>query len=326
MLIYVNFLELSVLSLIIPVYKNEASIPDLLSVISEMNKKLDGLFEAVFVVDGSPDRCYPILRELLPKQSFRSQLVLHSKNFGSFIAVRTGLEYGQGERFAVMAADLQEPPEMILEMNEVLLTPDTDVVIGTREGRKDPGLSSLFSNLFWSLYRRWVISDIPSGGVDMFACSRKFRDVLLTLEEKNSSLIAQVFWLGFNRKTVTYERQERRHGKSAWTFRKKLTYLMDSIFSFTDLPVRFLIYIGVTGSLLAGLLGMIVLLARLTGLIDVQGYSMTMITICFFSCLNLLGLGVVGSYAWRGYENSKQRPVSISVKADVFGENNETTP
>lgn len=314
------------LSLIIPVYKNEASIPGLLSVITDINNQLDGLFEAVFVVDGSPDRCYSLLRELLPKQSFRSQLVLHSKNFGSFIAVRTGLEYGQGERFAVMAADLQEPPEMIIEMNQTLMSPDTDVVIGTREGRKDPGLSRIFSNCFWSIYRRWVISDIPSGGVDMFACSKKFRDVLLTLEEKNSSLISQIFWLGFNRKTVTYQRQERRHGKSAWTFRKKFTYFMDSIFSFTDLPVRFLIYIGVTGSLLAALLGIVVLFARLTGLIDVQGYSMTMITICFFSCLNLLGLGIVGSYAWRGYENSKQRPISVKVKADIFGAKNDTLP
>lgn len=311
------------LSLIIPVYKNEASIPDLLSVIASINATLEGQFEAVFVVDGSPDRCYALLREYLPKQSFRSQLVLHSKNFGSFIAIRTGLEYGVGERFAVMAADLQEPPEMVLEMNSVLLTPDTDVVIGTREGRKDPGIARFFSNLYWSLYRRWVISDIPSGGVDMFACSKKFRDVLLTLEEKNSSLISQIFWLGFNRKTVSYERQERRYGKSAWTFRKKLTYLMDSIFSFTDLPVRFLIYIGMTGSALAALLGIVVLLARLTGFVDVEGYSMTMISICFFSCLNLLGLGVVGSYSWRAYENSKHRPISIKVKADVFGAKNE---
>lgn len=307
------------LSLIIPVYRNEGSIPSLLAALSRLNEALDRQLEVVFVVDGSPDRCYELLRHALPQQSFRSQLILLSKNFGSFMAIRTGFQFGKGERFAVMAADLQEPPELVLEMNRVLCERDVDVVVGVRVRRRDPLFSRIASQLFWGLYRRYVIPEIPSGGVDMFACNRVFRDTLLTLDERHSSLVAQIFWLGFRRESVSYERQIREHGKSAWTLRKKVNYLMDSVFSFTDLPIRLLIRIGAGGTVVASLLGLLVLGARLHGAIEVPGYAMTMLTIIFLGCLNLLGLGIVGSYAWRTYENTKQRPLAIPMRAESYG-------
>lgn len=307
------------LSLIIPVYRNEGSIPSLLAALSRLNEALDRQLEVVFVVDGSPDRCYELLRHALPQQSFRSQLILLSKNFGSFMAIRTGFQFGKGERFAVMAADLQEPPELVLEMNQVLCERDVDVVVGVRVRRRDPLFSRIASQLFWGLYRRYVIPEIPSGGVDMFACNRVFRDTLLTLDERHSSLVAQIFWLGFRRESVSYERQIREHGKSAWTLRKKVNYLMDSVFSFTDLPIRLLIRIGAGGTVVASLLGLLVLGARLHGAIEVPGYAMTMLTIIFLGCLNLLGLGIVGSYAWRTYENTKQRPLAIPMRAESYG-------
>lgn len=311
------------LTLVIPVYRNEASIPDLLAAISQLDQQLGNELEVVFVVDGSPDRCYELLRDALPRQSFRSQLILLSKNFGSFMAIRTGLQFGKGDRFAVMAADLQEPPELVLEMNRILCSEDVDVVVGVRGGRQDPLFSRIASQVFWGLYRRYVIPEIPSGGVDMFGCNKVFRDTLLTLDERHSSLIAQIFWLGFRREVVTYTRQERQHGKSAWTLRKKVNYLMDSVFSFTDLPIRLLIRVGAGGAALAALLGLLVLFAKLYGMINVPGYAMTMLTISFLGSLNLLGLGIVGSYAWRTYENTKNRPLAIPMRVDSFGVTHE---
>ena len=314
---------MTVLTLVIPVYRNEGSIPGLLAAVGGLNRELGNDLEAVFVVDGSPDRCYELLRVALPKQLFRSQLILLSRNFGSFMAIRTGLQFGKGDRFAVMAADLQEPPELVLGMNRILSTQDIDVVVGVRERRQDPLHSRLASELFWGLYRRYVIPDIPAGGVDMFGCNKAFRDTLLTLDERHSSLIAQIFWLGFRREVVTYTRQERRHGKSAWTLRKKVNYLMDSVFSFTDLPIRLLIRVGASGSALAALCGLFVVFAKLRGMINVPGYAMTMLTISFLGCLNLLGLGIVGSYAWRTYENTKNRPLAIPMRLDSFGVTHE---
>ena len=308
------------LTLVIPVYRNESNLPDLLKAVAALNVQLENELEVVFVVDGSPDRCYEILRDKLPSQPFRSKLVLLSRNFGSFMAIRTGLQHGSGERYAVMAADLQEPPELVLEMNRVLLRQDTDVVVGVREGRQDPWATRTASKIFWGLYRRYVIPEIPPGGVDMFACNKAFRDTLLTLDERHSSLIAQIFWLGYRREVVTYSRQERVHGKSAWTLRKKVNYLMDSVFSFTDLPIRLLTRVGAFGSALAALFGVFTLIARLQGMIEVPGYAMMMLAITFLGCLNLLGLGIVGSYAWRTYENTKNRPLAIPMRIEDFGD------
>ncbi|MBN6775257.1 glycosyltransferase family 2 protein [Pseudomonas granadensis] len=309
------------LSLVIPVYRNEESLPSLLKAVDNLNVELHGALEVVFVVDGSPDRSYEILRDSLPLQNFASQLILLSKNFGSFMAIRTGLQHGKGSTFAVMAADLQEPPDLVLTMNRVLNTDPVDVVVGVRESRQDPFLSKLASKTFWGLYKRYVIPEMPAGGVDMFGCNLEFRDNLLKLEERHSSLIAQIFWLGFRRQIVHYSRVAREHGKSAWTLRKKINYLMDSVFSFTDLPIRLLIRVGAVGSAISALYGVSVILAKLGGLIDVPGYAMTLFTITLLGSLNLLGLGVVGSYAWRTYENTKGRPLAIPMKVSEFGAN-----
>lgn len=307
------------LTLVIPVYRNESSISSLLDAVEKLHLHVKGEMETVFVIDGSPDRCYELLRAALPEKSFPSQLVLLSKNFGSFQAIRVGLQLGNGERFAVMAADLQEPPELVLEMDRVLCEEAIDVVVGVRDGRMDPLLSRLPAQIFWGLYRRYVVPEIPPGGVDVFGCNRQFRDTLLQLDERHSSLIAQIFWLGFRRKCISYIRQERQHGKSAWTLHKKINYLMDSIFAFTDLPIRLLIRIGGSGAFLAGLLGMVVFIARLLGMITVPGYAITILAITFLGAVNLMGLGIVGSYAWRAYENTKGRPLAIVLRDERFG-------
>jgi len=298
-------------SVVIPVYKNEASIPRLLEALTTMNQDLNGQLEAVFVVDGSPDQSYALLREAIDKLSFPAQLLAHSRNFGSFPAIRSGLKVARGEYYGVMAADLQEPPELLVAFFMALDADECDVAIGTRIGRNDPLMSRLSSGLFWGLYRRLVVRDMPKGGVDVFGCNRQFRDQLLQLEESRSSLIGLIFWLGFRRKLVGYERQLRQEGKSAWTLSKKVDYMMDSIFAFTDYPIRLLIRIGAIGSLLSALFGMIILIARLSGAIEVPGYTATMIAVLFLGALNLFALGMVGDYAWRGYENTKQRPLAV---------------
>lgn len=306
------------LTLVIPVYRNEASVPPLLDTVQSLHHALNGEMEAVFVVDGSPDRCYELLRAALPEKSFPSKLALLSKNFGSFQAIRVGLQLGRGKRFAVMAADLQEPPELVLEMDRALREESIDVVVGVRDGRLDPFLIRIPAQIFWSLYRRYVVPEIPPGGVDVFGCNQQFRDNLLQLDERHSSLIAQIFWLGFRRKCISYARQVRQHGKSAWTLHKKINYLMDSIFAFTDLPIRLLIRIGGGGAFSAGLLGMVVLIAKLLGMITVPGYAVTMLAITFLGAVNLFGLGIVGSYAWRAYENTKGRPLAIVLREESF--------
>lgn len=307
------------LSLLIPVYRNESGLVDLLAALRDLHQQLGGAMEAVFVVDGSPDRCYQILRDALPHSGLRARLLLLSRNFGSFAAIRVALEHASGDCFAVMAADLQEPPELIVRMYEALSGGDCDVVIGVRQSRQEPLATRLPAQIFWWLYRRYVLPEVPPGGVDVFACNRAFRDGLLQLQERHSSLIAQIFWLGFRRQQLDYVRQPRKHGASAWTLRKKLSYMADSIFAFTDLPIQCLLRAGLAGVLAATVLGVVVLAARLMGAISVPGYAMNMLMVLFFGALNLFSLGIVGSYAWRAYENTKARPLALVLRDEQFG-------
>ena len=140
--------------------------------------------------------------------------------------------------FGVIAADLQEPPELLVDFLAPLVTNVADIVVGRREGREDPAATRISANLFWRLYRIFVNPEIPSGGVDLFGCTRQVRDELVRLEESHSSLVGLLFWVGFRRYETPYVRRARAHGKSSWTVAKKFTYLLDSVFAFTDLPVR----------------------------------------------------------------------------------------
>ncbi len=304
-------------SLIIPVYKNAENLLALIDALIYLDTEIDDL-EVVFVVDGSPDERADFLIELLPTSGLKSQLLLLSRNFGSYSAIRAGLIAAKGERFAVMAADLQEPVELIITFFKVLEHEKVDIVIAKRESRNDPLFSKIASNIFWKLYKKFIVPEIPEGGVDVFGCNSIFRDELVKLNESHSSLVALLFWMGFRRKEVSYTRLSRKQGKSAWTLSKKINYLMDSVFSFTDLPIKLLIRVGGIATVLSGILGGTVIIARTMGYIAVPGYTTLIATIVFFGSLNLFALGVIGSYAWRTYENTKTRPQHIVLQKSDF--------
>ena len=273
----------------------------------------------VFVVDGSPDRCLQILRETLPSLPLRTQLLSLSRNFGSFAAIAAGLERARGNCMAVMAADLQEPPELVLQFFQVLDAGGADIVFGVRGRRSDPWLSEVASNMFWFVYRKLVVKDMPRGGVDMFGCTREVRDRLLQLQGIDSNLIALLFWLGYRREYIVYERQRRLEGKSAWTLGKKLRYGLDSIFNFTDLPIQLLLWAGAIALLLAVSASVLVIVAKLRGDIPVPGYTPIVLTTLFFGALTSLGFGIVGQYLWLGLQVSRRRPNYIVRSAEDHG-------
>jgi polyisoprenyl-phosphate glycosyltransferase len=305
-------------TVIVPVYRNAEHIEALIERLELINQSIAGGIGAVLVVDGSPDDCHEQLLSLLPAATFRSQLICLSRNFGSFAAIRAGLEAADGECFAVMAADLQEPAELIIEMLETISADRADIVVGTRASRQDPWLDRLFASLFWRINRRMIEPGMPVGGVDVFGCNRAFREHLLKFTEANSSLIGQLFWLGFRRHEIAYHRVPRLSGKSGWSLAAKRKYFLDSLYAFTDLPIRAFLGLGLLGLMTSIVLALAVVVARLGGLIEVPGYAATVITIVFFAGLNLVGLGVIGSYVWRVYENTKQRPLAVVMKHHSF--------
>lgn len=306
------------LSLVIPVYRNAENLPRLFSELEQLASRLPAPLEVVFVVDGSPDNSVDILRSRLPGWSVRSQLLELSRNVGSFAAITAGLAAGRGDYFAVMAADMQEPPDLILQFLQRLQSGTADVTFGHRAGRADPFWSRILSDGFWRLYRRFVVKEMPKGGVDVFGCTRQVRDHLVGLKEAGTNLIALLLWLGFRREFVAYERRPRLEGRSAWTFGRKVRYAVDSVFSFTDLPIRLLLFLGVTGTLAAVVASGVVYTYWLLGRVPVLGYTPLMLMITFFGGLTALGLGIVGQYLWISIQNTRGRPAYVVKKAEEF--------
>jgi glycosyltransferase involved in cell wall biosynthesis len=310
-----------VLSLIVTVFKSEANLPPLLSALDEFaTRHADGFdLECVFVVDGSPDDSFGLLRRELPRHAaFRAQLHDLARNFGAPYALRCGLENATGDYFAGIAADLQEPFEAVHRAYVEVHERGQDVCFGQRTAREDPWTSKLTSAIYWSLYRRLVQSAVPSGGVDFFVCNRRVRDELLKLGERNSFLAGLLFWLGFKRSIIPYQRQKRLIGRSSWTLGKKVYYLLDSVFSFSDLPIKLLLLLGIVGLTTSLFLAISLALAKLRGTIQIPGYAATITVICFFGGLNSLGLGIIGEYIWRIFENTKARPHTITRESFRF--------
>jgi glycosyltransferase involved in cell wall biosynthesis len=293
-------------SVVVPVYGNEASLPDLLQQMADLYQRHPEV-EGVFVIDGSPDNSYALLRMRLPVMPFRSTLVSLSRNFGSYAAIRAGMAAADGESIAILAADLQQPVSSIDQFFEAL-DGGADIVIAERASREDRWTSRVASDLFWMLYRRFVDRRIPRGGVDSFACTRQVRDVILSLPEASSNLLGLLFWVGFRRDAVSYPRGARKSGRSGWTLARRLRYAFDTAFAFSDLPITVMMTSGVLGIGAAVSFGAVLLVARLTHSVELPGYTAIMLAVLFSFSTLLLGLGIIGGYVWRISENTKGRP------------------
>lgn len=296
-------------SIVVPVFRNEPTLPDLLAQLAVLYRDYRA-FEAIFVVDGSPDNSYALLKRRLPDMPFPSQLVCLSRNFGSFAAIRAGFAQSDGDRVAVLAADLQQPVSSIPQLFAAL-DDGADIAIGQRSSRSDPWLSRVASAAFWRLFRRFVQPEMPAGGVDSFACTHQVRDILVGLPEANSTLVGLLFWVGFERRFVSYARNARVTGRSGWTLTRKVRYALDSAFAFSDLPITLMIVAGAIGAGGALVAGAAVLAAWASGAVDVRGYTPLMLAVLFSFSTTLLALGILGGYVWRIFENTKGRPIHL---------------
>ncbi len=310
-------------SLIIPVYKNEENIKPLIQAINDISVHLSEGFEVIFVIDGSPDNSYQKICEETKNVRFSHQILILSRNFGSFTAIRTGMEHARGQYLAVMAADLQEPIELIVDFFNVLKKDSCDLVLGERLTRDDPKMNSILSGLYWRFYRKCVQPEIPKGGVDIFACNNTVKNAILKINEPNSSLIAQLFWVGFRRMYIPYHRKAREHGNSGWSFKKRIKYMLDSIFSFSDFPIMAILWVGIFSLFISFILGFVTLFSKISGLISTPGYSTTTLLILFMGSSILTTQGIIGCYLWRTFENTKKRPLSLICKHEIFVFNKE---
>ena len=297
-------------SIIVPIYYNELNIPHLYEQMKEkILSRTDFEAEIVCVDDGSKDGSYKALLELREKDD-RFKVVKLSRNFGSHTAILAGFAHATGDCMTMVGADLQEPLEIIIEMYEKWKQ-GKKVVIAVRKDREDGFFQKLFSNTYYSLMQKYALKDMPSGGFDCFFIDKKVRDVLVSMNEKNSSIVGQVLWAGFEMDKIYYVRKKREIGESKWTLSKKIKLFIDSFMAFSYVPIRFISTLGIFISIVGFILAVFLIVNKFMFNVPVQGWTTMMITLLMLSGIQMLTLGVIGEYLWRNFDESRGRPTYI---------------
>lgn len=298
------------LSIIIPVYYNAEN---LLPLYNDIREKVLSLltceYELVFVDDGSKDASYSIMQELAKLDS-NIVLVKLSRNFGEHAAILAGLSKCSGDCAVRKAADLQEPSEMILDMLQKY-DEGNKVVLAVRADRDEPATQKALSSLYATIMQKIALPTMPKGGFDSFLIDRQIIDLLINMQEKNTSLMGQVLWSGFQTATVPYTRMKRTIGTSRWTFSKKVKLALDSFYGFSSFPIKLLSGIGITTSFISVVILIITLVRKCMGLITAEGYTSLLIILLMGIGLIMLSLGVIGEYIWRIYDATRKRPPFI---------------
>lgn len=297
-------------SIVIPVYYNEDNLIPLYDDIK--NKIIDVIdydYEIVMVNDGSEDGSYDVMKRLAEKDG-NIKIVSLSRNFGSHAAILCGLEKCTGDCAVVKAADLQEPTELILQMVE-RWKQGNNVVLAVREAREESKKQTTFANLYYWMVRKTSLPTMPQGGFDVYLLDRKVIEVLLALDERNSALTGQILWSGFKTDIVYYTRLAREIGTSKWTLKKKIRLVMDTLFSFSTVPVAMVESIGAISFFGSLIWAIVVLVCKLCGTIEVSGWTMLFIFNLFSFGVIMLTLGILGEYLWRAFDASRNRPPYI---------------
>lgn len=298
------------ISIVIPVYYNQDNLVPLYEDIKEkVIRKIDYDYEIVMVNDGSQDHSYEIMKELSKKDK-NIKIISLSRNFGSHAAILCGLSKCTGDCAVIKAADLQEPTELVLEMVESWKR-GNNVVLATREARDESKKQIFFADLYYKLVKKVALPNMPEHGFDVYLIDRKVINVLNNLDEKNSALTGQILWSGFRTDVVYYRRLAREIGTSKWTLRKKIRLVMDTLFSFTSLPITLVLVVGSISVIIACIWALLVLVCKIKGIIAVSGWTTLIIFNLFSFGLIMLTLGILGEYLWRTFDASRKRPPYI---------------
>lgn len=298
------------LSIIIPVYYNEKNLMPLYADIKEkIIDVIDFEYEIVMVNDGSKDESYATMQKLAEQDS-NIKIISLSKNFGSHAAILCGLANCTGDCAVIKAADLQEPTELILKMVESWQK-GSNVVLAVREGRNEGRRQTLFANLYYTLVRKTALPSMPKGGFDVYLLDRKVINVLMALDEKNSALTGQILWSGFRTEKVYYTRLAREVGTSRWTLKKKIRLVSDTLFSFSTLPIKVVLVVGILSFIGALIWALFVIAFKIAGMIEVSGWTTLFVFNLFSFGVMMLTMGILGEYLWRTFDASRNRPPYI---------------
>ena len=301
------------LSLVVPCY-NEAEnvVPFQDAVISAF----DGCgydYEIIFVNDGSKDATLHNLRKIFKVQKCPVKVVSFSRNFGKESGLYAGLQQASGEYISLIDADLQQRPEIVRDMVKILdEQPEYDVVAAYQDRRGEGKVLSFFKKSFYAIINKLSKVTLQPDASDFRTFRRSVRDSILAMGEYHRFSKGIFAWVGYDTCFIPYTACERNAGTTKWNFGKLLNYAIDGIIGFSTAPLRFSTYVGALSAIAAVVYLIIVVLQKLIWGIDIPGYATIIVLILFFGSMQLFGLGIIGEYVGRTFEQSKGRPIYIA--------------
>jgi polyisoprenyl-phosphate glycosyltransferase len=296
-----------ILTVVTPAYNEAKNLPLLYGRLIEVLNQLGTGWEWIIVDDHSTDETFPVIKSLM-ERDHRVHGLRFAKNSGSHAAISGGLQYARGDCAVIIAADLQDPPEVI----QVLLEEwqkGMQIVWAARRQRIGEKKSTIgFSRIYFFLMRHLVgIKEMPATGSDVFLLDRRVIEAINLFDEKNINIAALLTWMGFKQSTIQYDKQARLHGASGWSLGKKIKIVIDSIVSFSYFPIRFMTVIGFIVSMLGFIYAIVVAVRAFYG-IPLLGWASLMVVLLVMGGFQLIMMGILGEYLWRSLDESRHRP------------------
>lgn len=305
-----NSSETFLVSIVTPAFNEVKNLPLLYERLSNTLNSLKIDWEWIIVDDHSSDDTFALITDL-SNQDPKVRGIRFSRNFGSHTALTCGLHYANGNCAIIISADLQDPPETIPDLLSKWHE-GAQVVWAVRHHREGEKTTKIgLSKLYYFIMRKVVgIKNIPSTGADFFLIDRTVIKAANQFHETNVSVLALITWMGFRQSFITYNKQARIHGKSGWSFEKKIKLLLDSITSFSYLPIRIIAFVGFLVASLGFLYAFIVIINAFLGHTP-QGWTSLMVVILVLGGFQMLMMGLLGEYIWRSLDESRRRPLYL---------------
>lgn len=304
------------LSVIIPIYNEEGNIPTLVDRLKGVVDSMGLSYEFIFINDGSKDRSLEMIKQYAEQYSF-IRYINFSRNFGHQIAVSAGLDYSTGDAIVIIDADLQDPPELIIEMYEKYKR-GFEVVYAQRAKRAGETMfKTITAKYFYRVISKITSINIPVDTGDFRIIDRKVVDVLKQMPEQQKFLRGQIAWAGFNQTFITYNREVRNAGETGYTIKKMLKLALDGITSFSDFPLKFATFSGFVVSGVAFVMILYALYSRYIIQDYVPGWTSLMLAVLFLGGIQLISIGIIGEYISRMSANVRQRPLYIIGETNI---------
>lgn len=305
------------LSIVVPCYNEQEAVPLFVNEVEKIVNQLNIEAEYIFINDGSTDQTLKVIREVYRKLPHKIRYLSFSRNFGKEAALYAGLKAAKGELVTVMDADLQDPPELLPQMIEILETGKFDCVGTRRTSRQgEPVIRSFFARLFYKVINRFGDTLMVDGARDFRLMTRQMVDSVLEVSEYNRFSKGIFSWVGFETTYLEFENRERIAGKSSWSFWSLFKYSIDGIVNFSDAPLNFASFIGAFSCVGAGISLLFIVIRALVFGDPTSGWPSMVSIMLFMGGLQLLCLGIIGKYIGKIFLETKNRPIYIIKETD----------